>query len=306
MFKPRLAFAALFIVCLPAIPIQAEEKLKAVASFSVIADMVEQVGGDSVEVTQIVGPGGDAHVYEPTPNDAKLLASADVVFVNGLGFEGWLDRLVKASGYAAAPVILTEGIKPGTTAEGEHHGEADGHDHGGTDPHAWQSVALAQTYVANIAKGLCAADSAHCESYKVNAARYAGELAGLDAEIKAAVERIPADRRVVISSHDAFGYFAREYGVSFLAPEGISTESEASAQDVARLIEQIRHDKASALFVENISDPRLIEQIARETGLKIGGELYSDALSPKDGPAPTYLAMMRHNIGLLAAAMAGM
>lgn len=311
----------------------AEDKLKAVASFSILGDFVSRVGGDRVEVTTIVGPNGDAHVYEPKPADVKAVAAAKVVFVNGLAFEGWLDRLVDASGYKGTLIKATEGIEVEKMSEGGHdehaegekkeeHAEGEaghdhdkdkkaeaggeaGHDHGESDPHAWQSAGNAQIYVKNIAAALCAADAAGCDTYKSNAEAYTKELATLDAEIKTAVEKIPADRRTVITSHDAFGYFEHNYGVKFLAPEGVSTESEASAKDVAKLIGQIKQDKASALFVENVSDPRLIEQISKETGVKIGGALFSDALSEKDGPAATYIEMMRHNAKLLTEAMAG-
>jgi zinc/manganese transport system substrate-binding protein len=305
--------------------VQADEKLKVVASFSILGDFVQRVGGDRVEVTTIVGPDGDAHVYEPKPDDAKAMAAAKIVFVNGLTFEGWLDRLVESSGYKGPLIKATEGIEPDKMEEGHHHDHAegekkeehdhaegekkDGHDHGHAhgefDPHAWQSAANAQIYVKNIAEALCVVEKSDCDTFKANAEAYAKELSTLDSEIKAAVGKVPESRRTVITSHDAFGYFSHEYGVTFLAPEGVSTETEASAQDVAKLIDQIREDKASALFVENVSDPRLIEQISRETGLKIGGALYSDALSGRDGPAATYVDMMRHNTKLLTEAMAG-
>jgi zinc/manganese transport system substrate-binding protein len=319
------AIAAPMMLATPAA--LAQDKIKAVASFSILGDFVARVGGDRVDVATIVGPDGDAHVYEPKPEDAKNVAAADVVFVNGLAFEGWLDRLVEASGYKGKVVAATAGIEPEKMAEehghehaegekkAEHeheheHAEAEkkaesGHDHGEFDPHAWQSAANARTYVKNIAKALCEADTQGCDTYKANAEAYGKELTTLDEEIKAAMAKVPEERRTVITSHDAFGYFAHEYGIKFLAPEGISTESEASAKDVAKLIEQIREDKASALFVENVSDPRLIEQIGKETGLKVGGALYSDALSGKDGPASTYIDMMRHNAKLLGEAMAG-
>ena len=278
-------------------PSLAAEKLKVVASFSILGDFVSRVGGDMIDLKTIVGPDSDTHVYEPTPDDAKAFAAANLVVVNGLGFEGWLDRLVSASGYKGTTAVASDGITPDVMAAGDEAGE--------TDPHAWQNAANAIVYAINIAKALCAADAANCASYDANAKSYGAELAVLDADVKSAVARIPQERRTIIASHDAFGYFARAYGITVLAPEGISTDSEASAKDVAMLISQIREKMASALFVENISDPRLAEQIARETGLTIGGELFSDALSAADGPAATYVAMMRHNIGLLAKAMAG-
>jgi zinc/manganese transport system substrate-binding protein len=286
----------------------AAEKLKVVASFSILGDMTGRIGGELIDLKTIVGANGDAHVYEPTPADAKSVADAGLVVVNGLGFEGWLDRLVSASGYRGPMVVAAAGIKPAAMEDEHREGEEPGHEEhgrGDSDPHAWQNAVNAAVYAENIAKALCDADTANCPAYKANAAKYLEEISALDAAIESAVSRVPEDRRTVIMSHDAFGYFERAYGVTILAPEGVSTDSEASARDVAALISQIREKKASALFVENIADPRLIEQISRETGLKIGGELFSDALSEADGPAPTYLKMMEHNIRLLSDAMAG-
>jgi zinc/manganese transport system substrate-binding protein len=274
---------------------QAAEKLKAVASFSILANFVARVGGDRVQVTSIVGPDGDAHVYEPRPDDAKAVAAADILVINGLGFEGWIGRLNEASGYKGRVVTASAGIVVRKMAGA---GAA-------LDPHAWQSVENAEIYIGNISAALCEADSSGCETYKANAAAYDKELQELDAGIRASVARIPPDRRIVITSHDAFGYFAQAYGVTFIAPEGVNTESEASARDMAKLIRQIRAQKATILFIENMADPRVIAQIARETGVKVGDALYSDALSPKDGPASTYLDMMRHNARLLTEAMAG-
>lgn len=294
-----LAFAAL------APAASAAEKLKVVASFSILGDMTARVGGDGIELATLVGPGGDAHVFEPKPTDAEVVSKAELMIVNGLGFEGWLDRLVEASGSKARIVVATRGVETIKPAEG--HGEAEhaetGHDHGDLDPHAWQSVRNAITYVSNIAQALCDADQANCETYKANGAAYTSELEALDAEIRAAVDALPMDRRTVITGHDAFGYFAHAYGVTFLAPEGVSTESEASAADVAKLIEQIQEKKAGALFVESISDPRLIEQIGNDTGVTVGGTLYSDALSDAAGPAPTYVGMMRYNARTLTKAL---
>lgn len=308
----RLAFAlSVITLTTPALP-AAAEPLKVVASFSIIGDFAQNVGGDRLALTTLVGPNGDAHVYEPKPADAVVMASADVVLVNGLHFEGFLQRLVEASATKAVVVELTKGVETLATVEEEveHEGEAtheaeDGHDHGATDPHAFQSIANAKIYVKNIADAFCAADAAGCDAYEANAAAYTGKLEALEAEVKAAVAAIPADKRAVITSHDAFGYFQHAYGITFLAPEGVSTDAEASAADVAKLIEQIRHDKASAIFVENITNQRLVEQIASETDLKIGGTLYSDALSDADGPAPTYIDMMRNNIGAIKGAILG-
>lgn len=283
--------------------------LKVVASFSIIGDMAKQVGADKVYVTTLVGPESDAHVYEPRPQDAAAVAEADVVLINGLGFEGFIERLTKASPPKSATVELAKGIETIEAGEEDHrHDEANeaGHAHEGSiDPHAFQSVANVRVYVKNITDTFCAADADNCDAYKANAAAYDEKLGALETEIKAAVETIPAEKRVVITSHDAFGYFAHEYGLTFHAPEGISTESEASAADVAKLIDQIREEKASAIFVENISDPRLIEQISKEAGVKVGGALYSDALSGPAGPAATYIDMMRHNVMTIKGAILG-
>jgi zinc/manganese transport system substrate-binding protein len=308
MPKPS-RIATLFSVitfALSAVPALAEP-LKVVASFSIIGDFAKNVGGDRIELTTLVGPNGDAHVYEPKPQDAVATAGADVVLVNGLHFEGFLQRLVEASATKAAIVELAKGVKQLEMGDEQHGQEASelGHDHGVIDPHAFQSIANAKIYVKNIADAFCAADAAGCDAYKANAAAYTRQLDALETEVKAAVAAIPEDKRTVITSHDAFGYFAHEYGIVFLAPEGISTEAEASAADVAKLIQQVRHDKASAIFVENITNQRLIEQIAGETGLKIGGTLYSDALSDADGPAGTYIDMMKNNIGAIKGAILG-
>lgn len=292
-------------------PSFAESPVKAVASFSILGDMVREVGGDRVQVTTLVGPDGDAHVYQPTPADAKSVAAAKIVFVNGLGFEGWMDRLITSASFKGPVVVASKGVKPLTMAEedGHEHGhDAQGktekdHDHGDIDPHAWQSLKNGQAYVRNIADGLIAVDPAGAATYRTNAERYLAEIAALDQEVRASIAKLPADRRTVVTSHDAFGYFAEAYGLKFLSPEGVSTESEASAKDVAALIKQIRAEKIPAVFMENISDPRLIEQIRKETGAAIGGTLYSDALSSADGPAPTYLKMFRYNIDTLTKAL---
>jgi len=285
----------------------AAEPLNVVASFSILGDLVRNVGGNRVDVVTLVGPNGDAHVYEPNPAAARQMAGADLVVVNGLGFEGWLDRLVEASGFEGPVAVASKGVEPlGQEGEAHEHeeGQADA-DHSSIDPHAWQSVANAEIYVRNISDALCEVDRGGCGEYRSNAAAYVGELRELDASIKAGFAAIPRERRIVITSHDAFGYFGSAYGVAFLAPQDVSTDSEASAANVASLIEQVRREGVSTLFVENISDPRLIDQIARETGARPGGALYSDALSESDGPAANYLAMMRHNAARLLASMQG-
>jgi zinc/manganese transport system substrate-binding protein len=279
-------------------PQPAPERLKVVASFSILADFVRQVGGERVEVASLVGPDGDAHVYAPAPADGRRLAEARLVVANGLGFEGWMGRLVRSSGTKAALVEAAKGTPP---VRGEANGH--GHAHGGSDPHAWQNIGNAKLYVAAIRDALIAADPAGREAYETNAAGYLKQLEALEAEVKAAIDRIPAERRKIITSHDAFAHFEAAYGVDFVAPQGVSTEAEASAKDVARIIQQIRREGIPAVFVETISDPRLVERIAKETGAAIGGRLYSDALSGPDGPAATYIGMMQHNMRAIGAAL---
>lgn len=303
-FLRILAAAALVGLASPAAA--GSDRLTVVATFSIIGDFARQVGGDRIALTTLVGPNSDAHVYEPRPADAIALMRADVVLINGLLFEGFLQRLVQASQTEAAIVELTEGADILHDPDGGHY-----HYSGGqavfhaapNDPHAWQSVANAKVYVANIARAFCAADAAGCATYDTNAAAYIDQLSALDAEIRAAIDALPADGRVVVVAHNAFRYFGRDYGVRFLAPQGMSTDSEASAADVAALIREIREKRAAAVFAENISDARLVERIALEAGLSLGGTLYSDALSHADGPSPTYVEMMRHNLRTLDAAM---
>jgi zinc/manganese transport system substrate-binding protein len=278
--------------------VEAADKVKAVASFSILGDMVKQVGGDRVDVVTMVGPNGDAHVFSPTPADAKTLAGAQLFFVNGLGFEGWMERLEKSSGFKGKLVVVSTGVSPRTMIE-----EEGGTPETITDPHAWQDLANGKLYVANIRDRLIAADPDGKAVYEANAAKYLDAIGAEAAAVKEAIASLPPARRKLITSHDAFGYFGAAYGLEIIAPEGVSTESEASAQDVAKIIRQIKAENIPAVFLENVTDHRLLDQIARETGAKIGGTLYSDALSGPDGPAPTYLDMFRHNIGTLAAAL---
>ncbi|WP_295845405.1 metal ABC transporter substrate-binding protein [Tardiphaga sp.] len=271
-------------------PLYAQEKVDVVASFSILGDIVKNVGGDRVSVTTLIGPNGDAHVFTPSPLDAKKIADARLVVVNGLGFEGWLPRLVKSAGGTAVIVTATHGIAPR---------ERDAH----ADPHAWQSVINAKIYVANIRAALVAVDPAGEAAYKAHADAYLARLDVLDGEVRTAMAAISEARRQVISSHDAFGYFAAAYGVTFIAPQGVSTEAEPSARDIARIITQIKAANIPAVFLENISDPRLMRRISAETGAKIGGTLYSDSLTQENGDAPTYIDMVRHNIKALTSAL---
>lgn len=290
-----LAGFALAVLVLSAAGAHAQEaaKVRAVATFSILADLVTQVGGSRVAVTSLVRPGTDAHSYNPSPGDARTLADARVVFVNGLGFEGWIARLIKASGTKAPVIVASRGVKP-IQDRHDHNGSASAIEH--ADPHAWQSVGNAKTYVANIREALAAFDPDGAELYAANAAAYTEKLDALEAEIRAGIAGIPEAHRRIITTHDSFGYFSAAYGLRFLAPQGVSTDSEAGPADVARIIRQIRRDRVPAVFLETIADPRLMEQIARESGAKVGGRIFSDALSAADGPAPSYLEMMRANL----------
>ncbi|QNM95809.1 metal ABC transporter solute-binding protein, Zn/Mn family [Chitinimonas koreensis] len=282
---------------------QAAAPLPVVASFSILGDLVHEVGGDKVAVTTLVGPDGDAHVYQPTPQDGRALAGARLLVVNGLGFEGWIDRLARASAYKGPRVVASAKVVAQQMEADEHEHGHDDHDHGRLDPHAWQDPARVRQYVANIAAGLAAADPANAAYYKVRAADYDRSLRALEQWAAEQIGSIPPAQRKVITSHDAFGYLGRRFGIAFLAPQGVSTDSEASARMVGALIRQIRQERIGAVFVENISNPKLLEQIGRETGVQIGAQLYSDALSGPAGPASTYLTMMRYNIGQLVAGM---
>ena len=304
----------------------AEQPIPVVATFSILGDMVERIGGEHIALTTLVGPEGDAHVYQPTPKAARSVAEADLLFMNGLEFEGWLERLAEAASFDGAMVVATTGISPiafeehedndhdehdehaGHDEHDEHaghdeHDEHAGHDHGTFDPHAWQSLDNAVIYANNIAAGLAQADPANASKYYTNRAAFVAEIVALKSDIDAMMAALPADKRTVVTPHDAFGYFAEAYDLTFEAPQGMSTESEVSAADVAALITQIRRESISAVFIESITDNRMMEQIANETGATIGGTLYSDALSGETGPASTYLDMMRHNATTLSDAL---
>ena len=268
-----------------------QKPIEVVASFSILGDFVKNVGGDPVDVTTLVGADGDVHVYTPAPGDARKISDANLLVINGLGLEGWLPRLLQVSSAGVPIVTASKGIAPlklGSEA----------------DPHAWQSVANAKGYVANVRDALIAASPADAESFRNNAETYLAKLGALDREVREAIAQIPSTRRKVISTHDAFGYFASAYGIQFIAPIGVSTESEASARDIARIVAQIRAEKIPAVFLERMSDPRLIRRIAAETGARIGGTLYSDSLTDEKGDAPTYIEMVRHNIKALTSALA--
>ncbi|WP_411840565.1 zinc ABC transporter substrate-binding protein AztC [Paracoccus sp. ME4] len=301
MFRHTLAALAVGTAAAQAEPPQV------VATFSIIGDMAAQVGGDRIVLEVLVGPDADSHVYEPRPRDAMAVARADVVLTNGLEFEGFVDRLIAASGTDAAIITLSDSAQVLEDPAGGHYhyiGEQAIWHAGAHDPHTWQSVPNARAYVGAIADSFCEADAEGCEGYRANAASYTQDLDTLDVQIRASVDALPSSRRTVVVAHNAFRYFEEEYGIHFLSPQGISTEAEASAADVAGLIREIRDTNAGAIFAENISDTRLLERIAAETGMDLSGTLYSDALSGPAGPAPDYLSMMRHNADTITSALA--
>jgi zinc/manganese transport system substrate-binding protein len=278
------------MLALSGAPLHAQARLKVVASFSILGDFAKNVGGDRVDLTTLVGPNSDAHVYTPAPSDAKRIAAAQVLIVNGLGLEGWLPRLLQSAASRAVVVTASDGVAPlrlGSAA----------------DPHAWQSVQNAMVYVKNIRDAFIAADPAGADAYRAHAADYLAGLGQLDGEVRAAIAEIPPARRKVISTHTAFGYFAAAYGIEFIAPQGVSTEGEPSARDVADIVRRIRAENIPAVLLENISDPRLIGRIAAETGAKVGGTLFSDSLTDEKGPCPTYIDVVRHNIRTLTSAL---
>lgn len=287
--KPLFAGLTSAVLTLTTLPAMADE-LNVVASFSILGDMVEQVVGDHATVTTIVGPDADAHVYQPSVADATAVAKADVIFVNGLGFETWSETLIAESGTKGSVFVATQGVTP-VMVDGE------------TDPHAWNALTNGVIYVENITAAMSQALPDHADEFQANADAYIAQLVALDTETKAKLAALPADRRNVVTAHDAFGYLADAYGLNFLAPVGIDTEAEPSAQQLASLIKQLREEKVAGLFVENITSPALVQQISDETGIKIGGRLFSDALSERGGPATSYLAMFQHNLGTLLAAL---
>ncbi len=302
----RLLLAATLAAGLSS-PVFAADKLKVVASFSVLGDLAAEVGGDHVDVVTLVGPDGDAHTFEPSPQDARHLGEAAVLVENGLGLEHWMQRLVAASNFKGETVIASKGVTPrlwqGDADEAEHLDKnADGK---AIDPHAWQDPRNGILYVGNIVAGFSAADPSHAADYKHNGDQLIAELTTIHDRLAADFGKLPEAKRRIVTSHDAFGYFGDAYGIQFIAPEGLSTEADVSAADIAKIVRQVKDEHIQAIFIENITDPRLIQQIARESGVTVGGELFSDALSKKDGPAPTYVKMFNNNEKQLLSAMSG-
>ena len=294
-----LVSAAALLLC--PLATHADEPLPVVASFSILADMTRQIGGERIQVHSLVGENGDPHAFQPSPSDARRIVQAKLVVINGLGFEGWIDRLVKSSGYRGKLVVASAGIRLLSRPHTDH-GKHAGHDDE-ADPHGWQDAGNALRYVDNIAAALVQIDPAGKSIYEANAARYKREIQSLDDFVRQTIAAIPKERRRVVTSHDAFGYFSRAYGIEFIAPVGVNADAEPSARDIARLIKQIRSERIPAVFMENISDSRQLERIRAESGARLGGTLFSDSLSKNGGPAATYLDMMRHNAMVLSVSL---
>lgn len=285
---------SLAVAALLSSPLAMAKTVDAVASFSILGDIVQEVGGEHVKVTTLVGPDGDPHSFEPSPKDSKAINASDVVFVSGLGLEGWIDRLVTASGYKGHLVTASEGVN-------SRKMEEDGKQI--TDPHAWNSMANGVIYATNVMNALIKADPQDADYFRQRGTAYIEQLQKLDAWAKTQFTGIPQSKRKVLTSHDAFGYFGQEYHVSFMAPVGFSTEAEASASGVASLIKQIKEEKVKTYFIENQTDPRLVKQIAAASGAQPGGELYPEALSGPQGPATTYIKAFKHNVETIVASM---
>ena len=291
----RFLLASATALALLSAPAHAADPLPVTASFSILGDLVRVVGAERVAVTTLVGPDEDAHVFEPKPSDVKTILGSKLLVTNGLGFEPWAGKLAKSAGYKGEFVIASKGVKG--------RAMADEHGHAESDPHAWQNPNNVVLYVRNIAAGLSRVDPAGASAYQANAEAYVKELLALDSWAKEQFAAIPAVKRKVITSHDAFGYFAAHYGIKFLAPQGVSTEAEPSAKQVAQLIRQLQREKIKAVFVENMTNPKLLAQLSKDAGVTVGTALYADALSAPGKPGSTYLQMVRHNVTQLAAGM---
>lgn len=282
------------------------EPLQVTASFSILADVAREIGGERVNVNEIVRSNQDMHVYRITPQDLRLVRSSKLVLLNGQGFEP--AEFVRSIQAAKVPFVeATQNIhlmdnhdEHEHEHEHEHkHNDKHEHSHGDKDPHVWQDPVLMQKYAENIANALISVDSASSDYYKKRLANYQKQLKELDDWATKEISVIPVAKRKVLTAHDAFGYLGERYQIRFIAPQGVSEDSEPSAKQIANIIRQVKQENIRAVFMENISNPRLMRQLSRETGVDISGKLYSDAL-PESG---SYIKMMQHNISELVKAM---
>lgn len=278
------------------------QPLEVVATYSILGDFVDAVGGELIDLHVLIGPDGDSHEYEPVPGDGVALAEAAVVFENGLEFEPWLDSLFEASGSRAVRVVVTDSTEPLPAREHEEEGDEE---HGEFDPHVWHSVPNAVVMVENVRAGLVAADPANADVYTANAAAYTSELQALDAYIRERVATLPEARRKLVTSHDTFGYFAQAYGFEIVgAVLPVSTENaDPGAGEIAALIEQVRTSGVPAIFAENVTNPGLLEQVAESAGVSVAPPLYTDALGAVGTSGETYLSLERYNVDTIVAAL---
>ena len=277
--------------------VRAQAPISVVVTFSILQDLVNEIVSPDIVVRTLVQSDADTHSYQMRPSDAQTVTKAQLLVSNGLGLETWLPRLLGATEFRGRHVVASDGIDPLHRAQWLSHAGA------GTDPHAWQDVSCVRQYVANIAAGVVAVDPANATIHHLRAKAFDQRLAALDDWIKSQIETVPVAKRQVLTGHDAFGYFARAYGVRFVASQGMSTESEPTARDIAAIISMVRRLHIKALFIENLTNPTLIRQIAEDADAVVGPPLYSDALSSRGGPAATYEAMMRYNVNALVAGM---
>jgi zinc/manganese transport system substrate-binding protein len=289
----RVMLSAAFLMTVAG-PAAAQEKPRVVATFTVIGDLVAAVGGDAVSLTTLVGPDADAHVFEPRPADVAAVAKADLIVANGLGMEPWLERLTEAADFGGKTVIASADVTPLPFME-----EADDSGAMPDDPHAFQDLSNGRLYVKTIAAALEALAPKEAGAIAARAARLDAEMIALDAEIKAKLGALPAFNRRILTSHDAFHYFGKAYGLDILSIQGVSTETEPSAADLAAIARQAKSGQVKAIFLENMSNPALAQTISAEAGLPVGGELVADALTKEGGLAPHYLDMFKHNLAAL-------
>ncbi len=281
------------ICCILSLQLHAQEKPTVIASCSMIADMCKNICGDILAVDMIVPVGGDPHIYEPTPSDARKVSSGDIVFINGLTFEGWIGDLIENAASKAPVVTVTEGIEPIRSDKYQNS----------ADPHAWMDLELAQTYILNIKDALVALYPKYENEFEQNYQRYQKQIKDLDQYILSEVKKIDQQKRVLITSHDAFAYYGKRYGIQLEALMGISTESDARTSDIIRVSRIIKERKVPAIFIESTINPKLIKQISDDSGAKIGGELFADSLGEEDSDADTYINMLKHNTDVIVGAL---
>jgi zinc/manganese transport system substrate-binding protein len=267
------------------------DKIKAIATISIIGDVLKNVARDSVNLIVLVGANGDAHEYEPIPADSVNIAKADIIFENGLHLEHWLDKLYTASGSKAKRIVVSQGVTPRIFENNPQE----------TDPHAWQDVTNVIIYTQNVRDALIAIDPANKDKYFANAKDYIEKLQSLDSWVKAELALIPVEKRKLVTNHDALGYFANRYGFKIIGaviPSATTEAADLSAQQTIQLLEIIKSNGVHAIFSENMANPNLVETLSKEAGVQVGPDLYTDTLDPVGSQGDTYLKMIRYNVGV--------